>query len=142
MSQDLIRIFYMVYRRLSEVCYHSGPEPLSIAEMLLVSLQFLGNQDALRVFADKFGRTESTVYNVIGMVSQFFFDHHQSNFITMPRTRREIKCNEDEFQSGIPGVIGAIDGSHMTFHPKKREHEILSKSTAVLQFCSDGDCQS
>jgi hypothetical protein len=81
----------------SEVCYHSGPKPLSIAEIIVAENRFpllkccfcyssiLGNQDSLRVFADKFERTESTVYNVIGMV--IFFDHH-FNYITMPKTWR------------------------------------------------------
>lgn len=108
-----------------------------------MTLQFLGNQGALRVFADKFGRTESTVHNAVGMVCQFFFDH-QSNFIQMPRSRSDIIYAEAAFQkrSGFPGVVGALDGSHMTFHPKKRKHEIISKSLTVLQFCSDGDCTS
>jgi hypothetical protein len=87
--------------------------------------------DALRVFADKFGRTESTVYHVIGMVSQFFFDQ-QSYFITMPRTQREIKCTEAEFQrrSGITGVIGAINKSHWRLTPKNRTLNLI-KLTAV-----------
>jgi beta-lactamase class D len=108
-----------------------------VAQNLFPLLKFF-YQDALRVFSDKFGRTESTVYHIIGMVSQFFFDQ-QSNFITMPRTQKEIKCTEAEFQrrSGITGVIGAINKSHC----RKIEHEILSKLTAVQQFCSDGDGQ-
>ncbi|XP_032798550.2 protein ALP1-like [Daphnia magna] len=102
--------------------------------MLLMTLQFLGNQGALRVFADKFGRTESTVHNAVGMVCQFFFDH-QSNFIQVPRSRSDIIYAEAAFQkrSGFPGVVGALDGSHMTFHPKK---ENMKSYQNRLQYCS------
>ena len=41
-------------------------------EMLYISLQYLGNQGAIRLLADKFGRTESTIWNAIGEVSHFF----------------------------------------------------------------------
>jgi hypothetical protein len=62
----------------------------------------------------------------------------------MPRKQTEIKCTEAEFQrrSGMTGVIGAIDKSHCDVSPPKKEREILSKLTAVLQFGSDGNCQS
>jgi hypothetical protein len=46
---------------------------IMVAQNLFPLLKFF-YQDALRVFSDKFGRTESTVYHIIGMVSQFFFD--------------------------------------------------------------------
>jgi hypothetical protein len=101
-----------------------------VAQNLFPLLKFF-YQDALRVFSDKFERTESTVYHVIGMVSQFFFDQ-QSNFITMPRTQKEIKCTEAEFQrrSGITGVIGAINKSHWRLTPKNRTLNLI-KLTAI-----------
>jgi hypothetical protein len=50
----------------------------------------------------------------------------------MPRTQKEIKCTEAEFQrrSGITGVIGAINKSHWRLTPKNRTLNLI-KLTAV-----------
>ncbi len=64
----------------SSVVYRGGFEPLENYEMLLITLQYLGNQGAIRVFADKFNRTESTVYNCVTSVCKFLFEK-QSHFI-------------------------------------------------------------
>ena len=39
--------------------YHGGFDPMAHSEMLFITLQYLGNQGAIRLLADKFNRTES-----------------------------------------------------------------------------------
>ena len=56
----------------SEIFCNGGYEPMSNSEVLLITLQYLGNQGAIRLLADKFDRTESLIWNAIGWVTNFF----------------------------------------------------------------------
>ena len=57
----------------SHVTFHGGNYPLELDEMLLITLHYLGNQGAIRTVADKFGRTESTILNVVAELRRCFF---------------------------------------------------------------------
>lgn len=46
---------------------------MTIAEVLFISLQYLGNQGAIRLLADKFNRTESSIWKAIGDFCHFMF---------------------------------------------------------------------
>ncbi len=67
----------------SQTVYYGGYEPMSNPEVLLITLQDLGNQGAIRLLADKFDRTESSIWNAIAWVCQFLFEY-QSSFIKWP----------------------------------------------------------
>ena len=54
------------------------------SEMLFITLQYLGNQGAIRLLADKFNRSESSVWAAIDFICQFFYDH-PSEFICFPK---------------------------------------------------------
>lgn len=54
-----------------------------ILKMLLITLQYLGNQGAIRLWAVKFNTTESAVLNCIRLVCEFLFEK-QSHFIRWP----------------------------------------------------------
>lgn len=105
----------------SRVTFHGGNYPLALEEMLLITLHYLGNQGAIRTVADKFGRTESTVFNVVAEVCQCLFNH-QNRFIRWP-SAQEIPAVIENFKQkfGFPGVVGVIDGSHVRMHPKGAE---------------------
>lgn len=117
----------------NEVSYHGGLEPMTVQEILLIALQYLGNQGAIRVFADKFDRTESSVWNAIDLVCKFFF-HHQHDFIQWP-ARDEIGDVERRFRgiAGFPGAVAAFDGCHIRFHPKAEHQRAYSN---YKKFCS------
>ena len=89
--------------------------------MLLITLHYLGNQGAIRTVADKFGRTESTILNVVAELCRCLFDY-QSRFIRWP-SAQEIPSVVETFKqkSGFPGVDGVIDGSNIRMHPKGAE---------------------
>ena len=101
----------------SNVVYRGGFEPMENSEMLLICLQYLGNQGAIRLWADKFDRTESTVFNCIRIVCEFLFQK-QSHFIRWPSIA-EVRGVAEQFRrrSGFPGVVGALDGYHIPFQP-------------------------
>ena len=90
---------------------------MSIDEMMYITLQYLGNQGAIRLLADKFNRTESTVWRAVKEITHCFFEH-QSKFIVWPKPE-ELSSFEEKFKdrAGFPGTIGAIDGCHIKIHP-------------------------
>lgn len=55
------------------VVYHGGCEPMENNEVLLICLQYLANQGAMRLYADKFNRTESYILNAVRWVTKFLF---------------------------------------------------------------------
>jgi hypothetical protein len=102
----------------SDIAFHGGCYPMTIAEVLFISLQYLGNQGAIRLLADKFNRTESSIWKAIGDFCHFMFGK-QSDFIKWPTTQ-EIRAVSRKFlqKAMFPGVVCALDGSHIPFHPK------------------------
>lgn len=46
---------------------------MSKPEMLLIALQYLENQGAIRLLADKFDRTESTIWTSVHLICKCFF---------------------------------------------------------------------
>ena len=97
--------------------YVGGHLPMSVEEMLLITLQYLGNQGSMRLLADKFGRSDSSICKTIEKVCTFFFEN-QSKFVKWPETH-ELEKNAKNFKdrAGFPGTIGAIDGTHIAVHP-------------------------
>lgn len=102
----------------SQVTFYGGCEPMSLFEILYINLQYFGNQGSMRLLADKFCRTESTIFNVIGEFCQFIFNK-QSDFIKFP-TRQNMRSVSAKFlqKANFPGVLSALDGCHIPFHPK------------------------
>jgi hypothetical protein len=45
---------------------------MSNPEMLLIALQYLGNQGAIRLLVDKFDRTESTIWTSVHLICNLF----------------------------------------------------------------------
>ena len=85
--------------------------------MIYITLHYLGNQGALRLISDKFGRSESTCYNTVRLITKIVSEH-QDNFIKWP-SAQEIPGVAASFQAkaGFPGVISAVDGCHIKIHP-------------------------
>ena len=88
--------------------------------MVYITLQYLGNQGAMRTIADKFGRTESTVCHVVADACSVLF-RYQSRFIKGPSVD-DIPTVATTFEekSGFPGIVEVIDGSHKKMHPDSK----------------------
>ncbi|KAK4013802.1 hypothetical protein OUZ56_026355 [Daphnia magna] len=65
----------------SEIAFHGGCDPMTIDE-------YLGNQGGIRLLADKFNQTESSIWKSIGEFCHYMYEK-QSDSIEWP-TRQEI----------------------------------------------------
>ncbi len=104
-----------IREKFREAAYHGGFEPMTHSEMLFIALQYLGNQGSIRLLADKFNRTESSIWTAITLICQFFYDH-QSKFICFPE-KNEVRRVAATLQqkNNFPGVVSAVDGCHIPF---------------------------
>ncbi len=90
-----------------------GREPISLDKQLLVILWYLGSQDTFHNISDRFDITESSLARIRDRIFKAFIeDRHK--FIVWPdaQTRDEI-IRLFQQRKGFPGIVGAIDGSHI-----------------------------
>jgi len=81
---------------------------------VLSTLWLLGNKESFRGVADRFGFGKSTLHeHLISVVTAIIAKHKQ--FIKWPSTVAESREIADGFfaRCGFPGVVGAIDGTHI-----------------------------
>ena len=92
---------------------HGGQPPIPSMTKLHIALWFFGNKSSYREIAEQFGVSESCVFFCVKFVITFL-NRVSSTYIRWP-THEEAWQVEQEFKSvaGFPGVIGAIDGSHI-----------------------------
>ena len=95
-----------------------GRPPVAPDKHLLVVLWVLGNQCCIRDVADRFGLSKSTVWILIRRVCRILVDHLAPLFIKWPCGQR-VQTVTSGFQdtAGLPGCLGAIDGSHIEIKP-------------------------
>ncbi|XP_011700942.1 PREDICTED: putative nuclease HARBI1 [Wasmannia auropunctata] len=81
---------------------------------ILCYLWFVGHESAsYRDVADRFGISISTLYNVITRVTEFIMSL-APNIIRYPTSAEKEETSTYFFQEkGFPGIIGAIDGTHV-----------------------------
>nr|XP_012224230.1 PREDICTED: putative nuclease HARBI1 [Linepithema humile] len=90
-----------------------GVEKMSPGKQIAITLWFFGNQEVYRSVADRFGVSKDTVWKCVFEIAMLLTeDVHR--YIKWPELR-EMATFEKEFRQlhGFPGVIGAIDGSHI-----------------------------
>ncbi|XP_029157947.1 putative nuclease HARBI1 [Nylanderia fulva] len=94
---------------------YAGYEPISPEKHIISFLWYVGHESSgYRDVADKFGITISALYNVISRITNFLISL-APNVIRFPtmQEREAIKEHFLQMQNRFPGVIGAIDGSHI-----------------------------
>ena len=86
---------------------------------IYITLWFLSNTETYRQIPDRFDVTESTVHRTLYRVVKWFVKV-SANYIKWP-TISEMQSNQAQFAAmkGVPGVVGAIDGSHIKINPPK-----------------------
>ncbi|KAL1479123.1 hypothetical protein MTO96_052122 [Rhipicephalus appendiculatus] len=124
-----------------------GHPKISAEKTLLVAISYLGTQQTMYQIADKFDVSESTVHAAISRVLDFL-DSISAREICWP-DRDQRERNKRTFmklvrrRSGLPDVVGAIDGSHVriarptqseqSYYDRKKFHSI------ILQGVCDAD---
>lgn len=85
---------------------------LSGMDKILITLRYYASASFHVVSADFYGVAESTVCRIVPIVSDRIASLRE-RFIRMPNTNDELAQNKQEFfhVAGMPGIIGAIDGT-------------------------------
>ncbi|KAB0803856.1 hypothetical protein PPYR_00826 [Photinus pyralis] len=113
-----------------------GRPAIPAEKQLLITLWILGTPDSYRSVSDRFNA--SAIYcvrNVVGILNQL-----SNQFITWP-TNEGMITSAAAFKavSGFPGVIGAIDGTHISITAPKEHSESYVNRKGVhsiqLQVC-------
>ena len=121
---------------------HGGRLPISVSKHLLITLWFLGNQESIRSIADRFNVTKSSVFLCCKRVCDAIKNNVASRVIMWP-TQDRVKVIMEGFRQhkSMPGVIGAIDGSHIAIKaPQECPENYVNRKgfySVVLQGISD-----
>ncbi|XP_024875157.1 putative nuclease HARBI1 isoform X2 [Temnothorax curvispinosus] len=97
-----------------EISNHAGNLKITAEKHILCYLWFVGHESAsYRDVADRFGVTISCLHTIITRVTQFIMTL-APNVIRYPTAvEKEESATYFLQEKGFPGVIGAIDGSHI-----------------------------
>lgn len=94
-----------------------GPmKSVSLEKRTLACIWYLGNTEALRSVADRFGMSKGTLHFLLGQFSNIFKDHEiLKSLISWPTTDIEFCSLADKFSQrvGFPNAVGAIDGTYI-----------------------------
>lgn len=96
--------------------YRGGREELPLHKRVLLVLRYLASQETILEISDKFNVTEYTLLKYRRQVLEAVYNNMMGRIITWP-TQNELPDVAQRFndmgQYQFPGVIGAIDGTHI-----------------------------
>lgn len=113
-----------VHNDIPQFSDHGGRPPVELRKQILLTLWILGNPECLRSVADRFDVCRATAYRVYRRVCKAIVRHLMAEFIKFP-TGQKAQAAMDAFEGkkGFPGVIGAVDGTHIPIKAPKHNHE-------------------
>ncbi|KAL9977854.1 hypothetical protein ACROYT_G015308 [Oculina patagonica] len=118
-----------------------GRKPISVEKHLLLTLWFLGNQEPFHSVADRFNVSESCAFNCLRRVCQALKNMAGTVIVWPKGERARDVVSGFKAKRGIPGVIGAIDGSHIPIKaPTSCPENYINRKgfhSVVLQAVSD-----
>jgi hypothetical protein len=95
---------------------HTECRTISLEKRTLACLWVLANKEAYRSTADRFGIAKGSLhYYLMNFCRLLTEDHILSHIIQWPTSEREFRGSVEKFseRAGFPGVVGAIDGTHI-----------------------------
>lgn len=111
--------YHLISRFAASHCYknmiqRSKTELITAEKTILTFLWFVGHQSAsYRDVADRFGVTLDTLYKIVSRVSNFLIEMSR-DVIKLPNAQqKEITRIHFLNTKKFPGVIGAVDGTHI-----------------------------
>ncbi|XP_062572674.1 uncharacterized protein LOC134267268 [Saccostrea cucullata] len=149
---DTFRRFFRVSRGTAEILYQhlgqcrelrkrefrGGREENQTEKKILMTLRYLASQENTMEISDRFGLTEYTFLKHKNLVIKCIINNLLSKFIKWPSVTEMDMIATNFNDMGVhefPGIIGAIDGSHIQIEPpsenpqsyynRKRFHSII-----------------
>ncbi|WAR13540.1 LOW QUALITY PROTEIN: HARB1-like protein [Mya arenaria] len=120
--------FRMHRSTFEELCKIVAPDmarerSISLETRMLATLWMLGNMECYRSVANRFGISKGTLHLTV-MSSSKALCQQKSNFISFLTTRREMDQVAEGFSArcGIPGIVGAVDGTHVPVPGPRSQH--------------------
>lgn len=99
---------------------HTGGRiPVGKKSTLYIGLWYLGNSSTFREISEQFGIAESTVHGCVSRVIDALCALAPSVIKWPSITEMDETAGRFEEVSGMPGVLGAIDGCHIPIMPPK-----------------------
>lgn len=138
--------FDQLVAELSPVLYNRckmmkiGPE-----KQLLIYVKYVSSLHTLQAIAELFGVCETTVHVIVKYVAKMICKHILPSVIKWPNSEHSIAEIENGFINlkGFPGVIGAIDGSHIPIRtPKQYAENYINRKcfpSIILQAVCDSN---
>lgn len=93
-----------------------GTEQIEPSKQLLIFLAYMASQESLREISVQFGVGIKTVHDVVKSMS-YAINTLLIRIIDWPSIQTQQAISRDfQLQSGIPGIIGALDGTHIRLY--------------------------
>lgn len=108
--------------------YSPGRPNVSSEKAVLLTLWYLANRNSFREVSDRFGVSLSTAHHCLKRVLKFLISV-KNQYICWPNQEQMVR-NAEAFSknNGIPGAIGAIDGSHIEIQkPKENQDSYINR---------------
>ena len=123
---------------------HGGKTPVELRKQILITIWMLANPECIRSVSDQFDISLSTCYEVYMQVCAVITNNLAQRFIDLPEgneARNTIQKFEE--QRGFPGILGAIDGTHILIQaPLKDPEQYINRKSfhsVQLQVVCDMD---
>ena len=121
-----------------------GHPPIPVEKQTLILLWYLGNIEPYTSIGERFGIAPSAAFNTVKRVSQALVDNYVGEFIKWPTGNRyEDVMARFEEKHGIPGVVGAIDGTHIPIKaPTENQQDYINRKkfhSIILQAICDSE---
>ena len=120
------------------------PDTNTAEKKLAMTLHYLKDQGSLRVTANAFGVSPSTLSVTIHKVCRVINNVLASELSKFPTTEEELKATATAFENkfGFPQVIGCIDGTHVPIkQPLENPHDYfcykMKYSLNVQAICNE-----
>ena len=100
-----------------------------------ITTHYLGGNEPYELVAERYGVCKATAYDTVLRVSQGSVDNYVDRFIKWPTGQAALSVIEkfEELQ-GFPGVIGAIDGSHIPITPPEASSQDYQNRKKFIAF--------
>ncbi|KAL5246059.1 hypothetical protein ACI65C_013467 [Semiaphis heraclei] len=147
MTQDtfynLLDFLQQVSPEFCQENFVGGNTSISVKKKMLIAQWYFGKEGSMQAISDHFNVVKSSVYNILNDFMNIIISNFKT-FIHWP-SRQECLVIEERFKlkGGIPGVIGAIDGTHINVKAPLKQADSytnrkLGKSMIVQAVCTEG----